>query len=101
MADDNPDNALSTAFPAPPPFWKHFTSENRDRLQDLRDAAKKPPADQPADPNAEDDSPIPDLPAELRYLQPPAPPTTGKYRSFGDPYDVCPAGPKKPSLHHS
>ncbi|GME56467.1 RNA polymerase ii mediator complex protein [Neofusicoccum parvum] len=86
MADDNPDNVLSTAFPAPPPFWKHFTPDNRSRLKELQDAAK--PSDDDAATGSAPTIPAADLAPELRYLQPPAPPPNGKYRSFGDPYDI-------------
>ncbi|KAF4543183.1 RNA polymerase ii mediator complex protein [Lasiodiplodia theobromae] len=88
MADDNPDNVLSATFPAPPPFWKHFTPDNRTRFRELQ---QQYAADHPAeDASASDALPprIPDVPPELRYLQPPEPPANGKYRSFGDAYDI-------------
>ncbi|OJD31441.1 rna polymerase ii mediator complex protein [Diplodia corticola] len=81
MADDNPDNVLSATFPAPPPFWKQFTSDNRARLKELQQQNA-------ADEGAALPPRIPDIPVELRYLQPPEPPANGKYRSFGDPYDI-------------
>ncbi|EKG12764.1 Mediator complex subunit Med7 [Macrophomina phaseolina MS6] len=87
MADDNPDNLLSATFPAPPPFWKHFTPENRARLKELQDAAQ-PPSDQNDARQPQQAPRLADLPPELRYLQPPEPPANGKYRSFGDHYDV-------------
>ncbi|KAL1649561.1 Mediator of RNA polymerase II transcription subunit 7 [Diplodia intermedia] len=84
MADlDNPDNVLSATFPAPPPFWKHFTSDNRARYRELQQQND----DQTAAGEGEGRKPA-DIPAELRYLRPPEPPATGKYRSFGDPYDI-------------
>lgn len=89
MADDNPDNVLSATFPAPPPFWKHFTPDNRTRFTELQ---QQYAADHPAEnASASDALPprIPDVPPELRYLQPPEPPANGKYRNFGDAYDVC------------
>ncbi|KKY14150.1 putative rna polymerase ii mediator complex protein [Diplodia seriata] len=83
MADlDNPDNVLSATFPAPPPFWKHFTSDNRARYKELQQQND----DQTAADEGEGRKPA-DIPAELRYLRPPEPPANGKYRSFGDPYD--------------
>ncbi|KAH7018672.1 MED7 protein-domain-containing protein [Macrophomina phaseolina] len=87
MADDNPDNLLSATFPAPPPFWKHFTPENRARLKELQDAAR-PPSDQNDARQPQQAPRLADLPPELRYLQPPEPPANGKYRSFGDHYDI-------------
>ena len=60
--------ALS-AFPAPPPFYKHFTPDNLLRVKELQDSGQ-------------------DIPPELRPLLPPAPPEEGTYHSFGDPYHV-------------
>lgn len=89
MADDNPDNVLSATFPAPPPFWKHFTPENRARLKELQDAAKGSSNHDDEGSNSAQQPPrLADLPPELRYLQPPEPPANGKYRSFGDQYDI-------------
>ncbi|KAF2136333.1 uncharacterized protein K452DRAFT_237669 [Aplosporella prunicola CBS 121167] len=90
MADENQDNILSATFPAPPPFYKHFTPENRARLKELQDAAKAKgtSAGEESQQSEGDAIKLPDLPAELRYLVPPEPPTSGKYRSFGDHYDI-------------
>ncbi len=70
-------NTLSSAFPAPPPFWKHFTPENLARLKEIQEQA-----------GVSDGKPVNDVPSELQYLVPPTPPTTGTYRSFGATYDV-------------
>lgn len=68
---DAPSNAITSAFPAPPPFYKSFTTENVARLNDLRDR----------------DPDLKDLPTELQNLLPPPAPTT-PYRSFGELHEV-------------
>lgn len=99
MADDNPDNILSATFPAPPPFWKHFTPENRARLKELQDTAKGSSNHDDEGSNSAQQPPrLADLPPELRYLQPPEPPANGKYRSFGDQYDVRFSPPFSPYI---
>ncbi|KAI9736584.1 MAG: Mediator of RNA polymerase II transcription subunit 7 [Claussenomyces sp. TS43310] len=99
MAEQQQANALAAAFPSPPPFYQHFTPENIDRIATIR-------ADHPADSSQlqseqqkmEDEAQskplrILDLPSELRFLQPPAPPSEKRYRSFGDFYDLNEALP--------
>lgn len=82
MAEQQQLNVVSAAYPAPPPFYKHFTPENLRRLEELRT--------EPEHIGGEGSSPTPvsQLPPELRYLVPPRPPTEGTYRSFGDSYNV-------------
>lgn len=82
MAEQQQSKALSAAFPAPPPFYKHFTQDNRSKLEELRgqQAGDDSEKAQPLDPEK--------LPQELRYLIPPNPPSTGTYHSFGDVYSV-------------
>lgn len=58
-------------FPAPPPFWKHFTSENISRLKALKESDTKPE----------------DIPLELSFLEPPQPPTES-YTIFGEEQTV-------------
>lgn len=87
MEEQQQAPALATAFPAPPPFWQSFTPENLQRIEDLR-AAQSPSA-KIYDASVELPLRILELPAELRFLQPPEPITTGKYRVFGEAYDVC------------
>lgn len=78
MAEGNTFNA---PFPAPPPFYTHFTKDNIKRLRQTRkDAGIAPPADgQPP----EKDVDILSLPAELRYLVPPEPPGNNDLIVFG------------------
>jgi mediator of RNA polymerase II transcription subunit 7 len=69
----------STIFPPPPPFYKHFTAQNLERLTELKERQSEIPGLSSA---------ILDLPPELRYLVPPEPPADGSYRSFGETVDV-------------
>ena len=93
MEEQPQANALASAFPTPPPFWQNFTPENISRINELREAQGGPES-KPSDPKTKVPEPIPqirllDLPAELRCLQPPEPPLDGRYRCFGDIYNVC------------
>jgi mediator of RNA polymerase II transcription subunit 7 len=63
-------------FPAPPPFWKHFTSENIAKLKAIDDT----PEDSEHSKNI--------LPLELQYLRPPSPPAEN-YTIFGENQTVC------------
>ncbi len=58
-------------FPAPPPFWKHFTSENLSRLKALKESNTSPQ----------------DMPPGLSYLEPPTPPSEN-YTIFGEEQTV-------------
>lgn len=88
MADGQQTNAISAAFPAPPPFYKHFTEANLGKvdvlLKDKREASQGVEASTNATPNLQ----IGDIPPELQYLLPPAPPPSGKFKVFGESYDV-------------
>ncbi|KAI9712468.1 MAG: hypothetical protein M1812_006883 [Candelaria pacifica] len=87
MADEQQGNAVSAAFPAPPPFYKHFTPQN---LSHLKEAQESQSLDQIASVQQVDASRSNsfDLPPELRCLIPPEPPKAGLYRNFGDSYNV-------------
>ena len=72
------DDALTSYFPNPPPFYKYFTPKNLDALAEYKDQnnitenATFTPAQ------------LLDLPTELRYLVPPAPPVPDvEYNVFG------------------
>jgi len=94
MAEQQQANALAAAFPAPPPFWQHFTSENLDRIQGLRKGHTgsnlngAPSASDSKSPSSAPVVRLLDLPPELRFLQPPEPPAYGSYRCFGDKYNL-------------
>lgn len=70
MADQQ-QQIPNAPFPAPPPFWKHFTSENLSRLKALKESNTKA-----------EDSPL-----ELTYLEPPTPPSES-YTIFGEEQSV-------------
>lgn len=82
QAPYNPLNFLKAPFPAPPPFWRHFTTTNLARLDELSNsgdnAANKPTF-------------------ELAVLRPPPPPTTGEYRAFDRPNQVHPRADPPPA----
>ena len=93
MAETGQQRAVTAAFPPPPPFWKHFTSANLDKLEQLKreeslknnKGTKKPWT--PADLRSLQ------LPPELRYLVPPELPRSGEYNLFGEAQNVCKAIP--------
>ena len=60
-------------FPAPPPFWKHFTTANLEKLKET-EASDSNTSTQP-------------LPLELTFLRPPPPPPsdTETYPTFNQP----------------
>jgi mediator of RNA polymerase II transcription subunit 7 len=82
-------------FPAPPPFYKYFTTVNADAFKTV-EAQELPPAK---------------LPLELAVFRPPPPPTNlDEYSAFGRPNQVSPRAqppppeillfdPKSPSLN--
>lgn len=80
MAEEG--QGLSSFFPLPPPFYKHFTAKNLERLKEIRASAN---AGEQADLTQQQ---ILELPTELRFLIPPEPPADGKYKSFGDEREV-------------
>jgi mediator of RNA polymerase II transcription subunit 7 len=96
MADPQQANALTAAFPNPPPFYHYFSSENLEHLESLKAEAERDGTsrEQDAQTTRKDtptSSPAPqllELPPHLRCLQPPAEPANGMYRSFGDPFNV-------------
>jgi mediator of RNA polymerase II transcription subunit 7 len=82
---------MKAPFPAPPPFYQHFTKQNLTELRRLRKEAGVP-----LDPEAtapvsttepRRDVDILSLPTELRYLIPP-PPADGKFKAFGFARDL-------------
>lgn len=90
MAETGQQRAVTAAFPPPPPFWKHFTSANLEKLEEFKKEASS------KDNNKENKkiwSPADlrslQLPPELRYLVPPEPPQSGFYNLFGEAQNVC------------
>jgi hypothetical protein len=69
MADLEDKGTFSEHYPAPPLFWRKFTDANVARIKEIKESG---------DP----------VPQELRALVPPPAPTDGKYRSFGDNWNV-------------
>ena len=88
MADDQDSKTISTTFPIPPPFYKHFTEENRERLRGLVEDASDPIDGSKPEQNIDKQPQLSELPAELQFLVPPSPPKDGCYTSFGARYDV-------------
>ncbi|EXJ95436.1 hypothetical protein A1O1_00557 [Capronia coronata CBS 617.96] len=81
MADQEQQQQLPEApFPAPPPFWKHFTVANEDRLKQIEATEGSSPAK---------------LPLPLAYLRPPpAPPASAEYyTTFGQKQVIDPTKP--------
>lgn len=82
MAEQEPQSLAST-YPNPPPFWKDFTSDRIDRIDELRAEHIEQNGGNALTLR------IPDVPEELINLQPPAEPADGRWRVFGDQYMVC------------
>ncbi|KAK6349060.1 Mediator of RNA polymerase II transcription subunit 7 [Orbilia blumenaviensis] len=74
MAEEQ-DSRRASLFPAPPPFYTHFTPENKDKLKEFQASAAK-------DSDGDGGNASKKLPAELVCLIPPKPPTD-QYHSFG------------------
>ena len=81
-----PQQSIGAAFPAPPPFYKHFTEANLSRYSELVTGSSTDPSPT-RDTHSSAHSSL-DLPPELRYLRPPSPPQDGKYRCFGEELEV-------------
>lgn len=77
--------AVPTAFAPPPPLWKHFTRDNLDRLEKIKNEASKG-KDGRINRNKQwspSELRALDVPQELRFLVPPEIPT-GQYSVFGE-----------------
>ncbi|KJZ73797.1 hypothetical protein HIM_06915 [Hirsutella minnesotensis 3608] len=83
MADQEP-HSLASTFPNPPPFWKDFTPDKLERIQQLRTAQGG--GDREAGGNNAPPVRIPGVPEDLINLQPPPEPVDGRWRVFGDQY---------------
>ena len=82
---DSQQRAVTAAFAPPPPLWKHFTRENRNKLEDIKKEASKGPDGDAARDKKWSPSELRalDVTAELRFLVPPEIPT-GEYSVFGE-----------------
>jgi mediator of RNA polymerase II transcription subunit 7 len=89
MADrQQEDGILLNFFPDPPPFYKHFTAGNQNRLEEIRKEATTGSGDADtssgAGPKLSTEQ-ILALPTELRYLIPPEPPADDEdFEVFGE-----------------
>jgi len=93
MTDANPSTTFASAFPAPPPFYKHFTTTNLARLKEAQDTpVTSNTSITPTSPRLPlSPTKLAALPSELLYLippSPPPPPTT--YQTFSTPHSLSP-----------
>ncbi|KIV90341.1 hypothetical protein PV10_07653 [Exophiala mesophila] len=74
---EQPPQLPEAPFPAPPPFWKHFTLANEEKLKQI---------DQSGNSDAK-------LPLPLAYLRPPPPPAASAetYTTFGQDQVIDPS----------
>ncbi|ETI28061.1 hypothetical protein G647_00510 [Cladophialophora carrionii CBS 160.54] len=79
---EQPQQIPEAAYPAPPPFWRHFTLANEEELRKLEESS---PGDQTPQ----------KLPLHLAYLRPPPPPpaTAEFYTTFGQKQVIDPTKP--------
>jgi len=92
MAQDSVDTffeQLLAPYPPPPPFWKHFTTTNLDRLKD----AGSQPEFEASDAHSSS------LLYELRVLQPPPPPKHADSYSAFQHHHAIPPVPTLPPEH--
>lgn len=82
MADAQ--RAVAAAFPPPPPFWKHFTTENIEKLDKLKSESAKSHGQDPKKKWSPSELQALDTPTDLRYLIPPTAPAEGSYSVFGE-----------------
>lgn len=87
MADhqQHDEDLVLSFFPDPPPFYKHFTAENLERLKDIEKQAPDTEDDKGTKPPKLSAEQILALPTELRYLIPPEPPADDEeFHVFGE-----------------
>ncbi|ETN39880.1 uncharacterized protein HMPREF1541_06106 [Cyphellophora europaea CBS 101466] len=80
----NPLNFLKSPFPAPPPFWKHFSTANISRLSEIQSSTSSSDSTS-------------DLPYDLALLLPPPAPQFGAYPAFSRPNQVHPQADPPPA----
>lgn len=81
------DRQQSTTFPAPPPFFQHFTQQNVD-LHKAREISQEAEGDVSPSRSARTDAE-----RALDYLVPPEPPHDGTWRAFDVEHSLKPAEP--------
>ncbi|KIX05992.1 uncharacterized protein Z518_03966 [Rhinocladiella mackenziei CBS 650.93] len=76
---EQPQQLPEAPFPAPPPFWRHFTIANEEQLKKIETS----------------DAPQEKLPLHLAYLRPPRPPPDSAefYTAFGQKQVIDPTKP--------
>jgi len=72
--------ATGSFYPPPPYFWESFTPEKLAQLEELRDEQN---GLQVTAGETSKTAHLLNLPTELRFLQPPPPPTDGAWQCFG------------------
>lgn len=77
--------SVTAAFPPPPPFWKHFTSSNLEKLEERKKEAENREGSKIWTPDALREL---EIPSELNYLIPPEVPKSGTYSLFGESQSV-------------
>nr|POE49170.1 mediator of rna polymerase ii transcription subunit 7 [Quercus suber] len=95
------DQQMAAIWPAPPPFYKHFTKANTARFHAFCKHASQSTTHPPAGEDEANQKAPPtslhaashglettSLPPELRHLLPPPPPRDDKYKSFGTDIDL-------------
>lgn len=87
MSDQQQQRNVSAAFPAPPPFWKHFTPSNVAKLEEIKAASEYSEASSKKRWTPEKLRAL-EVPQELRYLIPPPPPVEGALELFGEQMNV-------------
>ena len=93
MADQSAPRHINAPFPAPPPFWKHFTEENISKLEESvkaqiasNEKSQEPKVDKLKAVQLREL----DIPQGLSYLVPPTPPGDESYKIFSSVQTVCP-----------
>lgn len=86
MEEDGP---VINYWPDPPPFYKHFTTDNLERIKEIESKASNDAESTTIDTTASailSTDQILALPTELRYLIPPQPPNDNEsFHVFGEP----------------
>ncbi|CAK7264049.1 Mediator of RNA polymerase II transcription subunit 7 [Sporothrix epigloea] len=83
MASQDDPNAVAP-YPQPPSYlWSQFTEENEAAINKLREGYAEETGE-----SLEAGTVVPDVPEALAVLQPPEPPTSGRWRVFGQMYNL-------------